>query len=203
MRFVNLLVGNPPQNVDQLVEATGVTRTAVTEQLNELVAGGFLQRDMERLAGRGRPRYVYSVTDKALNELFAGNQWLVVPALWRAIEDVGGAKLKGQVLRRVSRALANHYRGKIQGNSPAQRLREMAQLLRKEEGNLIEIEESGDGRLAVHRRSCSFYSMFEESRAVCQVEGKMWSAVVGAPVRRTAGRHDGAPCCVFEVAGDK
>ncbi|MFZ5831917.1 MAG: MarR family transcriptional regulator, partial [Planctomycetota bacterium] len=65
MRLIKLLVGSRPQTVAELIEATGVTRTAVTEQLNELVAAGFVDRGTERLPGRGRPRYLYSATQSA------------------------------------------------------------------------------------------------------------------------------------------
>ena len=93
LRIMKLLVGNPPQTVAELIRAAGVTRTAVTEQLNELVAAGFVERDTQRLPGRGRPRHLYRATDAALVLLFASNQRLVVPAIWRAILDVGGEEL--------------------------------------------------------------------------------------------------------------
>ena len=35
LRIAKLLVGHPPQTVSDLLDAAGVTRTAVTEQLNE------------------------------------------------------------------------------------------------------------------------------------------------------------------------
>jgi predicted transcriptional regulator len=73
LRVVRLLVGNPPQTVSSLIRATGVTRTAVTEQLNELIAAGFVERDTERLSGRGRPRHLYRTTQAALVLLFASN----------------------------------------------------------------------------------------------------------------------------------
>ena len=47
LRIVKLLVGNPPQTVSDLIGATRVTRTAVTEQLNELVAAGYVERGHE------------------------------------------------------------------------------------------------------------------------------------------------------------
>ena len=93
MRIVKLLVGNPPQTVSDLIETTNVTRTAVTEQLNELAAAGFVERTVERLPGRGRPRHLYQATPAALLLLFASNQRLVVPAIWQAIDELGGEKL--------------------------------------------------------------------------------------------------------------
>lgn len=198
MRVVKLMVGNPPQTVADMIRATGVTRTAVTEQLNELVAAGFVERTTERLPGRGRPRHLYSATNAALLLLFASNQSMVVPAMWRAIEDVGGTKLKQQVLKRVSLALADHYKNRISGKTPLERLRQMTKVLR-EEGNLVELKEDSDGRLLMRKRSCAFISMFEESRAVCCLDQEMMSVVVGARVRQTTCRHDGAPCCTFEL----
>lgn len=198
MRIVKLLVGNPPRTVADLIKVTRVTRTAVTEQLNELLAGGFVVRTTERLSGRGRPRHLYAATDAALLLLFASNQRLVVPAMWQAIAQIGGDELTREVLRQVSMVLAKHYKKLITGKTPKERLLAMGQVLRNE-GGLVDIAED-DGQLIMHKRSCPFISMFEESRAVCNMDEQMMKVVVGARVRRTAWRHDGAPCCVFELA---
>jgi len=203
MRIVKLLVGQPPRTITDLMASAGVTRTAVTEQLYELVAAGFVERDVERVSGRGRPRYRFKATEAAMLLLFVGNQSILVPALLNAVEEIGGSELREDVLQRVSLSVADHYNRRIRGKTPAERLYEMAHLLRVEEGNLIDIEESEGGKLTVYRRSCSFYSMFEKSRAVCLIDEKVLGLVVGAPVRRTACRHDGDPCCVFEIAGEK
>ena len=197
MRIIRLLVGNPAQTVADLINTTGVTRTAVTEQLNELVAGGFVERTTERLPGRGRPRHLYAATNTSLLLLFASNQQLVVPAMWRAIDKIGGTRLTQQVLKHVARGLAEHYRRKITAKEPEKRLQQMTQLLR-EEGVLVEIQEE-NGQVVLRKRSCPFISMLDEARNVCCVDVEMLTAVVGRRVRRTACRHDGDPCCEFEL----
>jgi predicted ArsR family transcriptional regulator len=199
MRVMRLLVGKPPQTVADLIGATGVTRTAVTEQLNELVAAGFVERGTERLAGRGRPRHVYTATTASLISLFANHHHLVVPAIWRAIEEVGGEELTGDILRRVSRELANHYKRRITARDPRKRLRRFAELLR-EEGALVEVSMER-GRVVMRKRSCPFISMLDENRSVCCVDQAMTAEVVGRPIRRTSYRHEGAPCCTFELDG--
>lgn len=201
MRIVKLLVGNPPQSVEDLINATGVTRTAVTEQLNELVAAGFVSRGVERLPGRGRPRHLYSATNESLMFLFANNQRLVVPAMWRAIDEIGGSRLTKKVLRRVSHAVADHYNRKITSDDPEERLLELIEVF-CEEGGLAEAYEE-DGRLVMYKRSCPFISMLDDQRSVCCVDQEMMTKVVGRPVRRTASRHDGDPCCAFEIAKNK
>lgn len=198
MRIVRLLVGNRPQSVADLMKATGVTRTAITEQLNELLAAGFVDRITEPPVGRGRPRHLYFATNDSLLSLFASDQRQLVPAIWAAIAEIGGQEFKRKVLKRVSRKMANHYRPRITGKTPRDRLMQMAELLR-EEGNLVEIEEDGAGQVVLRRRSCPFFSMFEDTRSVCAVDHEMLRLIVRASVRRLACRHDGDPCCCFAV----
>lgn len=201
MRVVNLLVGSPPQTIADLMAATEVTRTAIAEQLNELVAAGFVHRDEERPAQRGRPRHFYKVTDAALLLLFASNQHLLVPAIWQAIEDAGGAKLTKKIVRRVSRTMADHYARRVMSKTPEDRFRELTQLL-SSDGALIDVTEE-EGGLVLHKRSCLFLPLFGQKRANCNVDLEMMSEVVGCRVRRTACRHDGAPCCTFEIVPPK
>ena len=198
LRIVKLLVGRPPQTIVDLSRAAGVTRTAVVEQLNELAATGFVEQHIQRLPGRGRPRHLYQATDAALALLFPGNQRLVVPAVWRAILDLGGENLVEKVLKRVGRTLAAHYSSQITAKKPRERLRQLIALFAAD-GELVDAAEHGRRQLVLRRRSCPFISMADERRSVCQVDQEMLSAVVGRPVRRTACRHDGAPCCEFEI----
>jgi predicted ArsR family transcriptional regulator len=201
MRIINLLVGLPPQTIGSLMEATDVTRTAVAEQLNELVAAGLVEREEQRPTGRGRPRHLYKVTDAALSVLFASNQHLLVPAIWQAIEDAGGDKLTKKIVRHVSRTMADHYARRVMSRAPEARFRELTQLL-SSDGALVDITEE-EGRLVLHKRSCLFMPLAGQKRANCNVDLDMMSEVVGCPVRRTACRHDGAPCCTFEIVPPK
>ncbi len=72
--------------------------------------------------------------------------------------------------------------------------------LLKAEGHVVEMTENAQGHLVLRKRSCGFIGMFEENRTICGVDLEMISAIVEAPVRRAACRHDGDPCCTFEVA---
>ena len=198
LRIVKLLVGNRPQTIADLIRATGVTRTAVTEQLDELVAAGFVERETQRLTGRGRPRHLYHATRAALVLLFTGNQRLVVPAIWQAINDLGGEDLTHKILKQVSRTMADYYNAKITAKDPKERLRQLMGQFAAE-GGLIEAVEGDDGQVVLCKRSCPFISMVDVERSVCYIDLEMMSDVVGRPVRQIACRHEGAPCCQFEI----
>ena len=122
--------------------------------------------------------------------------------MWQAIEKIGGAKLKEQVTEELAQTMAEHYSKQIRAKTPANRLAEMARLLCNTEGNQIEIKREKDGQIAMFRRSCPFFSMFEESRSVCCLDERVLTEVVGVKVHRTASRHEGDPCCVFQLNGD-
>lgn len=199
LRIAKLLVGQPPQTVADLMRVTGVTRTAITEQLDELMTAGFVARTVERVSARGRPRHLYKATEAALVLLFPGNQRLVMPALWQAILDVGGEAMSKKILSRVSRAIANHYSRQITAKKPRERLRQLIALL-VAEGGLFELVETGEGQWTLYSRSCPFISMVDDNRTVCRIDQSMMTTVVGCPVRRTACRHNGAPCCTFKIA---
>jgi len=199
MRIMKLLVGNPPQSVDELIEGVGVTRTAVMGQLSELVAAGVVERERTPCTGgRGRPKHLYRASDSSL-QLFASH-WLVVPAIWRAIGKVGGDELLDKVLDVVGDELIQYFNRWIQTDDPKERLRELGELLRKS-GELIDVVEE-DGKVILRKRSCTFLSLHEDERDVsCLGEGLM-TKVVGKKVCRTSCRHEGAPCCTFELADE-
>ena len=196
LRVIKLLVGKPPQSVAELTEAAGVTRTAITDQLNELETAGLVERTVERLDGRGRPRNRYRATRAALLLLSSGRENLIGQALWKAIEEVGGDSLVDEVLEKVSHELAAVYQRRVTAKTPAGRLRQMNRIL-CEEGLLVDVAEQGN-HMTLTKRSCTFIGMFEDQRRVCQIDEKIMSIVVGKPVRMVACRHDGDPCCVFE-----
>ena len=197
MRVVKLLVGQPPRSIGEIIDEVGVTRTAVTEQLNEMVAAGFVERTIGRLPGRGRPRHLYSATPAALVMLFANNQQLVVPAIWKAIDEIGGEDLVKKIVRFVSRRLAEHYRKRITASDPRKRIEQFAAILERE-GGLFDLVNK-NGQLTVTKRSCAFISMFDDQRNVCAIDLELMSAIAGCPVRLISCRHDGDPCCQFEV----
>jgi DeoR family transcriptional regulator, suf operon transcriptional repressor len=198
MRIVKLLIGSPAQSVAELIRATGVTRTAVAEQLNELVAAGLVERTTQRLDGRGRPRHRYTTTRAAMLLLFATHERRLGSVIWLGIKTVCGDESAQKVLDEVSILLAEQYRNQIKADTPEERLRRMNDLL-YEEGVLVEVREEADGKVTLRQRSCPFATLFDEARTACHLDEMVMSRVVGRPVRRISCRHDGDPCCVFEI----
>jgi predicted ArsR family transcriptional regulator len=201
MRLLKLLVGNPPQSISEMMDALEVTRTAVTEQLNELVRAGFVEREPEHLSARGRPQYLYKATNTASLILHAQKHCQVVPSIWRVLEDIGGGELVSEVRTKVAKILAEQFLPKITAKRPQERFRQLSKLLNAE-GDLTEVSTSG-GRMKLHKRSCAFLRLVDEEQTICCLDQEMMSFIVGKTVRRIDSRHAGACRCTFEIADEK
>jgi predicted ArsR family transcriptional regulator len=196
MRVIHVLAGKPPHTIRQLVAATGVTRTAVSEQIKDLMDADLVARTTERTE-RGRPRHLYTATDHALATLFPNNQRLVVPALLKAMWEIAGAEVARDVMNRVSAVLVDHYREQITADNPADRLCQFAEVL-ADEGILAEVSEH-DGQLQLRQRNCPYADMIDDDRQICTAERTMLGAVIGEPLNIVGCRMDGCPSCTFEL----
>ncbi|MCL2118272.1 MAG: winged helix-turn-helix transcriptional regulator [Planctomycetaceae bacterium] len=194
-RIMRLLIGQCPKTMSELIEATGVTRTAVSEQLNELISAGYIQQKLERLPGRGRPRYLYSATDFALKKLFEGYQSVLVPAAWRAIKKHCGEEVMTKVVDEISSELAEHFNRQIESNIPEERLQEYTDIICRS-GRLGACRVEGE-HSEFDKLSCPFVSMYDGSGIVCDIDELAMSKIVKAPVARIRCRLEGDPCCTF------
>ena len=196
-RIMRLLIGQTPKKMSELIEATGVTRTAVSEQLNELIAAGYVQQKLERLSGRGRPRYLYSATEYALKKLFEGYQSVLVPAAWRSIKKNCGHDMIAKVCDDVSTELADHYNRQINSNIPEERLQEFTEIV-CQSGRLgaCRIEKN---YAEYDKLSCPFVSMYDGSGIVCEIDKLAMSKILKSPVERVHCRLEGDPCCTFRI----
>ena len=198
LRIIKLLVGKPPQTVADLIEATGVTRTAVTEQLNELVAGGFVEKTTEPASGRGRPKNLYEATEDAHVVLMANRDSYLGGMVWRAVDTIGDKKLINRLIDEVSNEVVARYADRVTGTTPQARLKQITELFRKD-GVLIDVE-TKKGKLVINKRNCQFVGWADPSRIACRVDLAAVEKLIGTSAKQIAHRkEDGSSCCSFQV----
>jgi predicted ArsR family transcriptional regulator len=197
LRIIRLLIGKPPQTITELVKALHVTRTAITEQVNELVAIGFLEQKIEHNGDRGRPCYRFSATDLAMRKLFEGLHEIVVPSAWRAIRKRLGEKILNQICYDIANDLAESYARQLTTSAPKERICEFVSALVRN-GRLVECREC-NGNMEMKKYNCPFISMLEDTRTVCYIDQLCMQLLVGteASVELTENRLDGLACCTF------
>ena len=201
MRIVDKLAGQPPQTITELMTGLQVTRTAITEQLDELVGQGVVHRTPEPRNSRGRPKYRYSLTKKATSRLYPGNQGAVMYSVWRSIWEIGGEELRAKVIDQAAELQKEIFKDQIKGKTPVERFLEVLTVTASD--GKIRVQHNPDGSCDVWRRICEVDCLDDDEFRLCDMHVAFLEKVTGGKVLQVESRHDGAPCCRFRLLPPK
>lgn len=180
-------------SVQEICDAVGVTATAVRQRLVRLLAEGFVARELVR-AGRGRPRYMYHVSEEGLRQL-GDNYSDLAMILWRALRNVTDGEIRADLARRVRSALVARFGVGVHGPRLEDRFRQLQAAL-VERGFDVEVD-SSSGLPILREKSCPYQELASSDRAICELEEEVFQQVLGVPVELSQCRLDGHSCCEF------
>jgi len=181
--------------IKSLEASLGVTATAVRQQIASLLAEGYIQQEIKR-AGRGRPRYIYSLTPKG-RALFPHHYDEFTNSLLREILISEGPAKVQELLGRLSQRMAAQYEGQLAGLSASERVTKFTELLNAK-GILAEVKIEPDG-VMFHEYTCPYYELARENRAICDMEGDMIAHAMKQQVELVACTLDGHHGCEFKI----
>jgi predicted ArsR family transcriptional regulator len=181
--------------VKDLEDFMGVTATAVRQQLTVLLAEGFIEARAENI-GRGRPKHIYTLTAKG-RALFPHHYDEFTNTLLREILLTEGPQRVQDLLGRLSKRMADQYAQQIGSEIPAERMRELTELLNAK-GIMAEIHFEPDG-IVFREYTCPYYELAREYRAICDMEQGMIAQVINQPVELVACTLDGHHGCKFKI----
>jgi predicted ArsR family transcriptional regulator len=193
--FLNELHRIGPKTVQEVCMAVGVTATAVRQRLARLINLGFVKRERVRQP-RGRPHYVYNVTERGLRQL-GDNYGDLALILWREVQQIADPAVRDSITTNVRNALVERL-----GRFPEGRLRERLKRLSEALANRgfdVEIREA-NGLPILRENNCPYQELAEEDRGICGLEREVFQHALGADVRLAQCCLDGHPCCDFQVA---
>jgi DeoR family transcriptional regulator, suf operon transcriptional repressor len=193
--FLDLLRAIGPLSVSELAQAMEVTPTAVRQRLTRMMSQGVIQRDALR-KGRGRPLHRYALTDKGLR-LTGSNFTDLAMTLWSEIRSVDNPEFRREMLRRIAHAMASKYANQMEGVTPAERLRSLAELLAKRRIPVTVDDSNSHPALSTH--SCPYPTLAEQDHSICSMERMMFTELVGEEVKLTQCRLEGDTQCRFQA----
>lgn len=193
-QFLNELHRIGPHTVQEICDAVGVTATAVRQRLGRLQANGYVARELVR-TGRGRPHYVYRVTEKGLRQL-GDNYGDLALILWREIRNITDPAIRASITARVRDALVARL-GRYGEEKVGERLRRLSESLRSR-GYDVELSAKDDLPI-LRENNCPYQELAEEDRGICDLEREVFEQSLGTEVRLTQCCRDGHHCCEFEV----
>ena len=204
-QLLELLQQRGAMSVTELATASEVTATAIRQRLTRLMGQGLIAREAAR-NGRGRPSHRYSLTEKARRQV--GNNFAdLAIVLWNEVRAVKDSEVRRGLLQRLASSLAGLYQRHISGNTPADRMDSLKELLAERRVPVdVQVTEraSSESRQASTGSmltvvSCPYPELAEHDRGICAMENMLFTELVGTPMKLSQCRLDGHECCQFQT----
>jgi DeoR family suf operon transcriptional repressor len=194
-QILEFLLRNGPASIKDLEQASGVTATAVRQQLASLTAEGLVNMSKER-QGVGRPRNLYQLTERSHGLFAYYSDELALDLIGELLETEGADKLR-YLLNRVGVKLASQYRRQIKGEAMGDRVRQLSLLLDRR-GVRVALEHRGDV-IVLNEYNCPYHDLASVHRDVCEMERNAFSLALDAEVTLGTCIQDGHHSCQFVV----
>jgi predicted ArsR family transcriptional regulator len=193
---LDLLKRNGPQTVAQLVAALGLSGVAVRRHLETLEHVGLVQQTT-RSKGRGRPAYVYALTEMG-HDLFPRNYHQLVGQLLEAAASELGPEAVGRLFDHRQQELAELYASRTAGRPLPELARALA-AIQDENGYMADCSALEDGRFLVREHNCAIARVAGSWPTACSHELALFRQLAGPDVKveRVAHIQAGDPVCAY------
>jgi len=195
-KIVLLLKKNKGLNSAQIGEKLGLHKVTVRQHLLVLSTQGYICHQKEKLK-RGRPRNIYYLTSKGIDELFPRKYPDFSTGLIDAVLAIDGEKkIKTLLQREMEQRAAGFFEG-----SKFKPLDEKVRLLAdffNQQGYMVEVEETDDAFI-FQEYHCALINIAEKYQQICQVEQSFLQDLLGLPIQRECHINSGDNCCSYRI----
>lgn len=198
--ILDLLKTNGAMSVEQLAEWLEVSKVCVRRHLALLESDGLIAYEQERHE-RGRPRFIYRLTEKArcffphIYDEFAKE---VLVHVERQFGD--GALLK--ILSARADELIAQLRLQFADLSFDERVKALVEVINVK-GYLAEARKTRDGSYRLRQRNCPTESVAVAYPQVCEEEIRVYRETLGCEVLRECRIANGAQQCEYRIVPRK
>lgn len=194
--FLSALHRMSSGTIQEIGNEIGVTATAIRQRLTRLQGQGLINRKLVRVR-RGRPHYVYQLTEKGIRHL-GDNYGDLALIMWREIQKIGDKTIRETLTVRVRDALVARF-GLVHGATLHERLEKLRDNL-VERGYDVEVQTRGDALPVLRENACPYQELADADRSICHLEQEVFQQVLGTSIKLSQCCLDGHHCCEFEAS---
>jgi predicted ArsR family transcriptional regulator len=179
-RILQTLLNHPRSTISDLASAVDINDISVRHHLGSLQAENLVSAEEER-HGVGRPRLVFSLTEKGL-ERFPTKYLRLTTRLLDELKETLPPQIVASLFAKMAADLAGGYHGQIDSLSVEEKL-ELIKKLLTEEGFTIEWEKEGNHYL-INEVTCPYYHVGQNHPEVCTVDQTLISSILSVPAEK-------------------
>lgn len=196
-KVLRSLLLNQKRTVNELAESVGINPISVRHHVNKLEAEGLIQSQEER-HGVGRPRLVYSLTNKGM-EQFPQRYLQLTLRLLEQLKTNLPDKILGDIFREVAEGITDELTKNI--NLEELGLQERLELLQEvliAEGYMVNLEQD-EGNYYVVEASCPYHHVGEDYPEICVVDRELIAHFTASNPERIECILDGDKQCKYKI----
>ena len=181
--------------VKELANAADISPVSVRHHLSNLLAEGLVEIEEIR-HGVGRPRQLFSLTDRAM-DLFPSRYFRLTHRLLGEIKETLPPRTVDAIFSGVASTMAKDYAESLAGLPLEKRLERLIESLTLE-GFDAEVERRED-RIIIRELSCPYFRIGREHPEICMVDQSFIATALALPVEKVTCLLNGHSHCTFSI----
>ena len=197
-KILKTLLAHPESSINDLAEAVGINGISIRHHLSALEAKDLIVSSEQR-HGVGRPRLIYSLTDKGV-EQFPTSYLKLTKRLLSRLNNVLSPEQLEEIFKEIGKQMALEY-GITSENLPIKKRLDKIQAVLAKEGYIASWE-ANKGIYRLHLLSCPYFHVGLDHPEVCQLDYALISSFFSIPVEIKACILQGDNRCIYEIVSN-
>ncbi len=189
--------------VNEAVEELDLAATTVRQHLEHLEDERLVEHRRES-QGRGRPRHLYRLSQRA-EQLFPSLDRWMLNRLLEFLSREGHHRAIDAFFHNFWDERSEEFRARLEARddeSLGTRLELLSEFL-DEQGFMPEIEQNEEGQVEIRECNCPLAKAVESTRLPCRLEAEFLEQIVGQPLERVSYIPDGNNACVYQFVSEE
>ena len=190
------LLAYPSSTINELAQAVGINGISVRHHLTALEADDLIKSSEER-HGVGRPRYIYSLSEKGI-ELFPTSYLRLTQRILKTLSNQLPPESLHAFFEEIGTEIAKPYENNLDAKTLDERLQIIKTALTNE-GFIVDVEKNEDS-FKLTNLSCPYYHIGLDHSVVCTIDYTVIARLSGTAIKVVSCMFDGSNKCIYTIS---
>jgi DeoR family transcriptional regulator, suf operon transcriptional repressor len=194
-KILRNLLAHPNSTINDLADSVGINGISVRHHLTALEAEGLIKSAEER-HGVGRPRLIYSLTEKGV-EKFPSSYLRLTQHILESLDDTFSPEDLHAFFEKIGSEIVKPYQNDLDGKSIDERLQIIETALTRE-GFIVEVIRNED-TYTLTNLSCPYHRISLNYPMICTIDRTVINKLIGSDIEIITCIADGSDRCSYKI----